>query len=619
MKGMDRINHRRWCARSVCWLLAALVLMPPHASAARLQRWLYYPINLSVDSEVTTLSNVLSRASQSGYTHVLLDDTKFSVLASMDAHYFANLAAAKSLAAAFGLEIVPTVFPMGHSNSLLSLNPNLVEAMPVTNSLLIVSNGIAYPQADPPVAFRGADFSNLNLWDWYDPTVVEDNGTAKIANPNGQSARIAQSLSVSPFRQYDISVSVKTQSFPGTPQIQVYGGGIELTYNNLGVLATQDWNTHHVVFNSLTNQTVAVYFGCWNGTTGTLWLDNPFIEEVTFLNLVRRPGTPLVVQYENGPVLVEGVDYPVFSDPLMGVSPSSGSYDVYHTPPLLQVNTTNGSRLRASWSHAVTVSMDQAMICPSEPATLSLLQDQAQRVHAAFGARGYMMWYDEIRVMNWCPACQARNLDAGPMLANNVSNCIQMLRQINPGGNIYVWSDMFDPNHNAVTNYYLVRGNLTNSWLGLDPGVTVLPWYYDRRTNSLQFFSSRGHEQVMAAYYDGSPYTVTNWLNAGAAFPGILGAMYTTWQSAYADLEAFSGFISGWEIQNSWQLGLSPTVGGLELEMPTLSNNSYTIRRSTNLTGWQPWTNFTATAAIGRCLDQSLSNLPSSFYRASTP
>src|SRR5207249_5751226 len=66
-------------------------------------------------------------------------------------------------------------------------------------------------------------------------------------------------------------------------------------------------------------------------------------------------------------------------------------------------------------------------------------------MHAAWGAKGYMMSHDEIRVLNWCDACQRRHLDAGALVADNVKTCIQILREINPGGHIYVWSDMFDP------------------------------------------------------------------------------------------------------------------------------------------------------------------------------
>src|SRR5206468_12715330 len=65
-----------------------------------------------------------------------------------------------------------------------------------------------------------------------------------------------------------------------------------LNYNSLGVQPTQGWTTHHVVFNSLSNSTVNVYFGVWGGTTGSLWWDNATIEEIAFLNLIRRPGAP---------------------------------------------------------------------------------------------------------------------------------------------------------------------------------------------------------------------------------------------------------------------------------------------------------------------------------------
>src|SRR2546429_6775982 len=40
-------------------------------------------------------------------------------------------------------------------------------------------------------------------------------------------------------------------------------------------------------------------------------------------------------------------------------------------------------------------------------------------------------------VLNWCSACQARGLDAGQILADNVRACASILRQVNPGGRIY--------------------------------------------------------------------------------------------------------------------------------------------------------------------------------------
>jgi hypothetical protein len=257
------------------------------------------------------------------------------------------------------------------------------------------------------------------------------------------------------------------------------------------------------------------------------------------------------------------------------------------------------------------------MICPSEPATINLLRDQAQRMHAAWGAKGYMMSHDEIRVMNWCGACQDRKLDAGAMLASNVQSCIQILRAVNPGGKIYVWSDMFDPYHNAKKNYYLVWGNLTNSWLGLEPEVVILPWYFGQRTNSMRFFSERGHRQVIAGYYDGAPSQIAQWLDAGRQFPGILGGMYTTWASRYSDLEAFSAVVSGWEITNSWQLGFRRNSGGWQVEIPAVTGQTYSVVRSTNLVAWEPWTNVTSPSSVATCVDGTGPSAASTYYRAS--
>lgn len=570
------------------------------SKAPALERWFYVSQNLWVDQNITNIVALMQRAAAAGYTHMLLSDSKFSRLATMDSHYFNNLATLKQTATNLNLEIVPAIFPIGYSNDLLFNDPNLIEGMPVTNALLVVSNGIAVIQSSPSVSFPGGDFSDLSRWTWKDSNVVEDNGAARVTDPNGANARIVQQLTVQPFREYHISVQVKTTNFVVAPDVKVLAGNQTLNYNFLGVQPTQGWTTHHVVFNSLSNTTVNVYFGVWGGTTGSLWWDNATIEEVAFLNLIRRPGAPLAISVESGRPLVEGVDFSNLTDPLMGSVPYGGVYDVYHTPPQLQLlstSLTNGTRLRASWYHAVTVYDGQAMICPSEPATLNLLRDQAQRMHAAFGARGYFMSHDEIRVFNWCAACQGRGMDAGALLADNVRTCTGILRQVNPGGRIYVWSDMFDPNHNAHDNYYLVRGNLTNSWLGLDSDMIIAPWYYDNRDASLRFFAGLGNRQVIAGYYDSAPSLVTNWLNSARPYTGISGVMYTTWQNNYSNLEAFGQLLAAYPAPSLW---LTPRLLGSfigphpQLVLEGERGHTYVVQQSTNLLQWSAWTNLTA-------------------------
>lgn len=514
------------------------------SQAAGWQRWFYYSQNLWVDKNLDQLETLWRRAAKAGYTHVLLTDSKFGKLGDMDARYFRNVDRVKRLAAELNLELVPALFPVGYSNDLLWHDPNLVESLPVRDALLVVSNGVGRLQPEPPVNFPGGDFADLRRWSWKDDNVQPDQGAARVTNPNGQNARIVQKLAVKPFRQYHIAVRVKTQEFSGTPEVKVLAGNRALNYNALGTQPTQDWQVHHVVFNSLEATEVAVYFGCWGGRTGSLWWDDALIEEVAFVNLVRRDGAPLVVRRENGTALAEGTDFPPLKDPKMGVRLWPGSYDVYHEPPAFKVSLPDGTRLRASYYHAATVYDDQAMICPSEPKTVELLRDQAKRLHAAWGAKGYMMSHDEIRVLNWCGACERRHLEAGAILADNARTCLRILREVNPGGRVYVWSDMFDPQHNAHRDYYLVRGDLAGSWEGLDAEVTIVPWYFEQRDASLKFFADRGHRQVIAGYYDSAPERVRDWLAAAGKVRGVEGVMYTTWEHRWADLEKFSQCIA---------------------------------------------------------------------------
>jgi len=614
---MTILSCRHW---SIPLLLALLVICGTVRTQA-LERWFYVSQNLWVDQNVTNLLALMQRAAQAGYTHMLVSDSKFSRLATMDTHYFNNLGLIKQAATNLSLEVVPALFPVGYSNDLLFNDSNLIEGMPVTNALLVVSNGVALIQPDPPIAFPGGDFSNLALWSWQDSTVVADNGTAKVTNPNGANARIVQQLTVQPFRQYHISVRVKATNFVFAPQVLVLGGGLALNYNYLGVQPTQGWTTHHAVFNSLTNTTVNVYFGVWGGTTGSLWWDNAAIEEVAFLNLIRRPGAPLAVRTGSGTPLVEGMDFATLTDPLMGSVPWAGSYDIYHTPPQLRIlssSLTNGTRLRASWSHAVTVNDGQANICVSEPATLNLLRDQAQRMQAAWGTRGYFMSHDEIRVFNWCAACQARGLDAGALLADNVRTCAGILREVNPGGRIYVWSDMFDPYHNAHGNYYLARGNFTNSWKGLDSDIIVVPWYYDQRAASLQFFAGLGNRQLIAGYYDSAPTLVTNWLSAARPYTGICGVMYTTWQNNYSNLGTFEQLLAGYPAPRLW---LTPrllgflTGGQPQLVVEGERGRGYLIEQSPDFSNWSIWTNVTANDATLVFWPGAITDKPR-FYRA---
>jgi hypothetical protein len=541
---MNTISFRPPNSRTPVILLIACVALVLASNASELKlahRWVYCPTNLLVDKNADEVIALINRAAKAGYNGMLLSDSKSSRLGEMDARYFRNVERVKKAAAAEKVQIVPAVFPIGYSESLLSHDPNLAEGLPVRDALFVVRNGEARCAPDPPVSLRGGQFDDLKKWSFHDETVVLDNGAARVTDPRGRNARVTQKLSVRPFRQYHISVSVKTQDFKGTPEVKAIGGsGRELNFAHLGAKPTQDWTMHHVVFNSLDNDMVNVYFGCWGGSTGSLWWRDAKIEEVGLVNLVRRDGAPFEVKREDGQALAEGRDFQKVIDPRMGAVPWKGGFEVWHDPPAIRTSLPEGTRLRVSFYHAITVYDGQVMICPSEPRTVELLRDEARRVHAAWGARGYFMSHDEIRVLNWDKSCEQRHLDAGAILADNVRTCIRILREVNPGGDIYVWSDMFDPNHNAHKNYYLVRGDLTGSWQGLDKDVIVAAWYFGKRAESLKWFAGLGNRTLIAGYYDDKPEKIRDWLDAARQADGVIGVMYTTWRHQYGDLEKFA-------------------------------------------------------------------------------
>lgn len=525
-------------------LLAAILffacILSQLCSAKVTQFWLYKSVNLLVDANIPEVLALIQRAKACGVTHLLLTDSKFSRLAEMDERYFKNAGAVKKAAQAAGISIIPAVCPVGYSNDLLHADPNLIEALPVRNAPMVVKDGAAHLVSNDSTRIKGGVMSDLKLWGFRDDSVEPRDGSAYVRNPSGKNARLSQKVPLQPWRQYHFSVRVKTQEFHGTPEVKFLNPeGRALNYDYLKVQRTQNWTVHHAVFNSQDSTTATLYLGCWDGTTGELWWDDAILEEVAFLNLVRRDGAPLSIVTDDGKVLEEGRDFDRLTDSLLGTKPYAGCYTVWHEPPVLKTKLPSGTRLRASWHHGVTVHDDQACLCPSEPRSMALIKDQIERVNQLWEPPGFMMSHDEIRVWNQCAACRARNLSAGQLLADNVKACTRLIREVNPRARIYVWSDMFDPNHNARNDYYLARGDFAGAWEGLDKEVTIVPWYFEKRTESLAFFASRGHRQVIAGYYDSDPSGVVEWLKAAGPHEGVEAVMYTTWQYNYRDMETF--------------------------------------------------------------------------------
>jgi len=67
-----------------------------------------------------------------------------------------------------------------------------------------------------------------------------------------------------------------------------------------------------------------------------------------------------------------------------------------------------------------------------ERAVFDVLREQARRVNDLFKPKTFFMLHDEIRVANWCRACQMRNVSAGNYWPKTWLNASEFLNRSTP-------------------------------------------------------------------------------------------------------------------------------------------------------------------------------------------
>ena len=272
-------------------------------------------------------------------------------------------------------------------------------------------------------------------------------------------------------------------------------------------------------------------------------MDDVQVEEVGLTNVLRRPGTPVKVSNDRtGEVYEEGRDYAAISDPRL-------NFRWDHDGPAIQLlqgsRVHAGDRLRVDYFHGTTIYRDQVPIDMSEPVVYEIWQRQIPLIEKYLGPKKYFLSMDEVRIGGFCQACQRRHLSMAQILGDCVTRQHQMIRAVNPKAEVYVWSDMFDPNHNAREKYYLIDGSLQGTWNYIPKDLVIACWYFEKRDLSLDFFSKLGYRTFAGAYYDADDLANPKaWLESLNRTPGAIGIMYTTWEKKYELLSAFGDLVS---------------------------------------------------------------------------
>ncbi len=549
--------------------IAAIATEAPAAEKYE-RRWVWVMANLMVEKEADRVVALIEKSAKAGYNGLVLSDYKMNLLDQVQPHYFTHAKRVMDAAAKANIEIIPCIAPIGYSNGLLMHDVNLAEGLPVVDARFVVKGREARLQGDPgfeEVApgdmerSKGDVLQGFSFQDEPGKSTFADHAQAKqgksslrIENPEG-NARLIRNLKVRPHAAYRLSAWVKTKGWqnPGAFRLMAIGAGDKgrsLSFHEGGIERDQDWTRVEVVFNTLDFTSVNLYAGVYGGGKGTMWVDEFRIEEMGLTNVLRRPGCPLTVKASDGREYVEGKDYEPVADPKLGMIPYAGEYEFSHEAPPIKLteksSIRDGEVLSVSWYHPVATHGTQVMCCVSEPKVYDILRDQARRVNELYKPKKVMLSHDEIRVMNWCAACQSRKLTPGQLLADNVKKCREIANQEMPGAEVMVWSDMFDPTHNAVDDYYLVNGTLKGSWEGLDKSVTIMNWNGGKLAESARFFADRGHKQVIAGYYDVDDLSgFTDWDAKVKGVPNVIGFMYTTWQQKYGLLDEYGKAMIG--------------------------------------------------------------------------
>jgi len=526
-------------------------------------RWVYVSRSLGSDSDVKDIEGIVKTASEHGLNGMVLTGG-LEYLDRQQPQYFKRLEEVKRICGQHNIEIIPIIFSVGYGGSVLSYDKNLAAGIAVKDALFVVENGKARLVPDPAVQIMNSDFeeydgNRLAGYEFHDrpgevsfvDREVFKSGKASLRFENFGKyehghARLMQEVKVHPHRCYRLSCYVKTDRLEPADSFRLMvlsTDGRDIAPSDPSFPSSADWRKVVMGFNSLNFDTVRIYVGAWGGKTGKFWLDDLQLEEVGLLNVLRRSGTPLTVQGEETQLLYEeGKDFAAVKDARL-------NFRFDHDPPVLEILPTsrikNGQRLRISYYHGMGVNRGQVTVCMSEPDLYEIWQKQTQLLHKHLAPSKYLLSMDEIRAGGACEACKRRKITMAQILGDCVTKQVEIIRKVNPRTEVFIWSDMLDPNHNAHDNYYLVDGDFTGSWNYIPKDLIIVCWYYDKRNESLKFFSSLGFKTLAGAYYDGD--TLDNpkgWLEALNRTPNACGIMYTTWENKYKLLAPFGDLVT---------------------------------------------------------------------------
>ncbi|MGO8929338.1 MAG: carbohydrate binding domain-containing protein [Limisphaerales bacterium] len=515
---------------------------------------------LQRDADVAEISKVLVTAHTSHFNGAVVS-FGLDALDKASPDFFRRLDEVSRSCEENRLELIPAIFSVGRGDGVLAHDRNLAEGLPVEDALFLVQGGEGRLAPTSPVQFKNGGFEEFdgNAFKGYAvqdqpgeisfaDTEVRHSGRASLrlenftANPQGQ-ARVMQTVQVKPHRCYRIALWVKTEGLQpaNALRVTVMTGERDLASREFHVPPSTDWQKLTMLFNSLDSEKVSVYAGLWGGKAGKVWLDDWSVEEVGPINVLHRPGTPVTVRSEDGAVVyAEGKDYAPLQDP--NLDPWHDDREALALNVLSGGRIREGAHLRVSWYHSMVIDDSQVGVCMGEPALYEVFDREAKLLVEELHPNSVLLNMDEIRMGGTCQACRGRNM--GELLGECITKEAAILRSYAPSLEIYIWSDMLDPNQSAHSNYYLVDGDFSGSWDHVPKNLIPTVRGVAPREASLSFFAGRGSRTLVAFDCENVGLkNVEGWLNVASGIRRLRGFMYMPRQQGYSLLPAFGDLL----------------------------------------------------------------------------
>ena len=443
-----------------------------------------------------------------------------------------------------GVEIIPIIWSIGYG-TMLAHNPNYVEGLLTKDMPYVVKGNKAYVLEEKGAHAGNFDFEKHDgnvfaIKGWTDAagqrsfadTEVKHGGECsvrleKFAEDKHGHGRVCIEVQLKPNRRYRMKLFAKSEGLipsKGPFKMQFYRmDGSQVGAIEPDIEPTQDWKEYSFTFFS-----------------GDSTLETDGVAGVS--DVIRRPGTPFTVKNAaTGQIYEEGKDYAKVEG-LKKLSNARKESLVLDLPEGSAIK--DGDNLLISFYQPARAGTWQYSTCMSEPILYDEFRTSAKAIMEALNPRKWFLSMDEVRAGGTCAACEARHTDMAHILGDCITKQYQIIKEVRPDADVYIWSDMLDPNHNAHDKYYNCKGTFEGSWNYIPKDLIISCWYHERRNLSMPFFEKQGFRTQGAAYYDTDNLdSCRDWLETCNNTKNCTGIMYTSWRRKYTLLAGFGELV----------------------------------------------------------------------------